>query len=166
MLAGLAITHWRRYGPEFSSFGLLRAQALGIRAAVGSVVTQTLLRDRLRGCNCRKCSRWWAWRWRQSGAWPVSGRCWSRASVIAACSRLVVAGTGLWSGVGALAGNRPPHQTSAGLIETLARMLRDWSIWRSALRRLIHIALFSYYSLGLSCSSDLAERVRIRFTAV
>ncbi|WP_426235887.1 MFS transporter [Pseudomonas sp. TWP3-2] len=155
MLAGLAIYALASvWALSVSSFtGLLMAQAMGaFGAAVGSVVTQTLLRDRFEGV---QLSQVFSLVGMALAASPALGlfsgsmlvQSFGYRGVLGA---LLLLALGLWFwSWGALPETRPPQQTSAGLIETLARMLRDWSIWRSAVCvASFNIALFSYYSLG------------------
>ncbi|WP_426203830.1 MFS transporter [Pseudomonas sp. TWP3-1] len=155
MLAGLAIYALASvWALSVSSFtGLLMAQALGaFGAAVGSVVTQTLLRDRFEGV---QLSQVFSLVGMALAASPALGlfsgsmlvQSFGYRGVLGA---LLLLALGLWFwSWGALPETRPPQQTSAGLIETLARMLRDGSIWCSAVCvASFNIALFSYYSLG------------------
>ena len=155
MLAGLAIYVLACVlGLSASSFQqLLMAQALAaFGAAVGSVVTQTLLRDRFQGA--------------------ALAQVFSLVGMALAASPAI----GLFSGAGLVQGfgyrgvlgallliamvlwfwswrtlpeTRVQPPSVVGLCETLWLMVRDAGIWRSALWiASFNIALFSYYSLG------------------
>ncbi|MDN3224210.1 MFS transporter [Pseudomonas nunensis] len=133
--------------------GLLMAQALAaFGAAVGSVVTQTLLRDRFRGA---ELARIFSLIGIALAASPAIGL-FSGASLVHAfgyrgvlgCLLLLSAALWLWCWR-ILPETRPRHLITFGLFETLQRMLLDPDIWRSTLLvALFNIALFSYYSLG------------------
>lgn len=133
--------------------GLLMAQALAaFGAAVGSVVTQTVLRDRFSGAELAQ-------------VFSVVGIALAASPAIGLFSgaglvqhfgyRGVLAGLlllaltlcawCLWS----LPETRPASLPTASLRGTLGLMLKDASLWRSVgLVAAFNIALFSYYSLG------------------
>jgi len=139
---------------QVSTFeGLLVAQALGaFGVAVGSVVTQTLLRDRFQGAELAQV---FSLIGIALAAGPAIGL-FSGASLVHAfgyrgvLGGLLLLSLGLWLWCWrVLAETRPAHLVNAGLFETLWRMLRDRDIWRAALLvALFNVALFSYYSLG------------------
>ena len=139
---------------QVSTFeGLLVAQALGaFGVAVGSVVTQTLLRDRFQGAELAQV---FSLIGIALAAGPAIGL-FSGASLVRAfgyrgvLGGLLLLSLGLWLWCWrVLAETRPAHLINAGLFETLWRMLRDRDIWRAALLvALFNVALFSYYSLG------------------
>lgn len=133
--------------------GLLIAQALAaFGAAVGSVVTQTLLRDRFQGAELAQV---FSLIGMALAASPAIGL-FSGASLVQAfgyrgvLGGLLLLSLGLWLWcLRSLPETRPTELATAGLFETLRRMLRDREIWRSALLvALFNIALFSYYSVG------------------
>ncbi|MFL1515344.1 multidrug effflux MFS transporter [Pseudomonas prosekii] len=139
---------------QVSTFeGLLVAQALGaFGVAVGSVVTQTLLRDRFQGAELAQV---FSLIGIALAAGPAIGL-FSGASLVRAfgyrgvLGGLLLLSLGLWLWCWrVLPETRPAHLINAGLFETLWRMLRDRDIWRAALLvALFNVALFSYYSLG------------------
>ncbi|MBC8996016.1 MFS transporter [Pseudomonas sp. N40(2020)] len=154
MLMGLAIYAVAMViALRVSSFnGLLLAQGVAaFGAAVGSVVTQTLLRDRFKGAEAQVFSLVGI----ALAASPAIGL-FSGASLVEAFGYrgvltalvLLAATLWLWSCY-ALPETRPEQTPHVDLWETLARMLRDLGIWRSALWiAAFNVALFSYYSLG------------------
>ncbi|MBK5528568.1 MFS transporter [Pseudomonas sp. TH06] len=155
MLAGLAIYAVAIViGLSASTFQqLLMAQALAaFGAAVGSVVTQTLLRDRFQGAELAQVFSLVGMALAASpaiglfsGAGLVQG--FGYRGVLGALLLIAVL-LWLWSWR-ALPETRVLPVASVGLLETLVRMLRDVGIWRSALWvASFNIALFSYYSLG------------------
>ncbi|MBK5414351.1 MFS transporter [Pseudomonas sp. TH31] len=133
--------------------GLLIAQAFAAcGAAVGSVVTQTLLRDRFQGAALAQV---FSLIGMALAASPAIGL-FSGASLVQAfgyrgvlwCLLLLSLGLWLWC-LRSLPETRPAQLITAGLFETLGHMLKDREIWRSVLLvALFNIALFSYYSLG------------------
>lgn len=132
---------------------LLIAQALAaFGAAVGSVVTQTLLRDRFKGAELAQV---FSVMGIALAASPAIGL-FSGASLVQAfgyrgvVGGLLVLSLALWFWcLRTLPETRPQHLTATPLFETLVRMLGDLHIWRSTLLvALFNIALFSYYSLG------------------
>ncbi|TMU81544.1 multidrug effflux MFS transporter [Pseudomonas fluorescens] len=155
MLAGLAIYAIATLlGLRVSSFnGLLLAQMLAaFGAAVGSVVTQTVLRDRFKGAELAQV---FSLVGIALAASPAIGL-FSGASLVQAFGYRGVLGAllllaallWLWSWY-TLAETRPQPTRHVGLLETLGRMLRDPGIWRSALWiASFNVALFSYYSLA------------------
>ncbi|VVN13801.1 multidrug effflux MFS transporter [Pseudomonas fluorescens] len=155
MLAGLAIYAIATlFGLRVSSFnGLLLAQMLAaFGAAVGSVVTQTVLRDRFKGAELAQV---FSLVGIALSASPAIGL-FSGASLVQAFGYRGVLGAllllatllWLWSWY-TLAETRPQPTRHVGLLETLGRMLRDPGIWRSALWiASFNVALFSYYSLA------------------
>ena len=155
MLVGLAIYAVATViALRVSSFnGLLLAQGLAaFGAAVGSVVTQTLLRDRFKGAELAQV---FSLVGIALAASPAIGL-FSGASLVEAFGYrgvlialvLIAATLWLWSCY-ALPETRPQQTPHVCVWETLARMLRDLGIWRSALWiAAFNVALFSYYSLG------------------
>ncbi|CAI8960091.1 MULTISPECIES: MFS transporter [Pseudomonas] len=155
MLAGLAIYVFACVlGLSVRSFnGLLMAQALAaFGAAVGSVVTQTLLRDRFRGSELAQV---FSLAGMALAASPAIGL-FSGASLVQgfgyrgvlAALLLLASALWLWSWR-VLPETRAPQLTSISLFATMGDMLRDPGIWRSALWiATFNVALFSYYSLG------------------
>ncbi|UQS17185.1 MFS transporter [Pseudomonas sp. HS6] len=155
MLAGLAIYAVACVlGLSVHSFnGLLMAQALAaFGAAVGSVVTQTLLRDRYRGSELAQV---FSLVGMALAASPAIGL-FSGASLVhgfgyrgvLAALLLLASILWIWSWRN-LPETRPAQLTSVSLFATMSDMLRDPGIWRSALWiASFNVALFSYYSLG------------------
>ncbi|RAI67214.1 MFS transporter [Pseudomonas fluorescens] len=132
---------------------LLIAQAVAaFGAAVGSVVTQTVLRDRFQGA---ELAQMFSLVGIALAASPAIGLFTGASLVqvfgyrgVLACLALLSLGLWLWS-LWALPETRPPVVTTPALLETLWKMLGDLDIWRSTLLvALFNIALFSYYSLG------------------
>ncbi len=155
MLAGLAIYALATViGLRVGSFtGLLAVQAVAaFGAAVGSVVTQTVLRDRFKGAELAQV---FSIMGIALAASPAIGL-FSGASLVQAFGYRGVLGAllvlavllWLWS-VYTLPETRPEQLPPVSLFETLGRMLRDLGIWRSALWiASFNVALFSYYSLA------------------
>lgn len=155
MLAGLAIyASATVIGLRVGSFtGLLAVQAVAaFGAAVGSVVTQTVLRDRFKGAELAQV---FSIMGIALAASPAIGL-FSGASLVQAFGYRGVLGALLllavllllWS-MYTLPETRPEQLPQVSLIETLGRMLRDLGIWRSALWiASFNVALFSYYSLA------------------
>lgn len=155
MLAGLALYAVAMLiGLRVSSFNaLLWVQGLAaFGASVGSVVTQTVLRDRFKGAELAQV---FSLVGIALAASPAIGL-FSGASLVQAFGyRGVLGALGLlatclwlWSWYG-LAESRPQKTPVVSLSETLWRMLRDLGIWRSAAWiASFNIALFSYYSLA------------------
>lgn len=155
MLAGLALYAGAALlALGVSTFhGLLLAQALAaFGAAAGSVVTQTLLRDRFTGVELAQV---FSIIGIALAASPAIGL-FSGSSLVqvfgyrgvAGCLLLLSSGLWLWC-LRVLPETRPPGLTAPGVFDTLWRMLGDPVIWRSALLvALFNIALFSYYSVG------------------
>lgn len=155
MLAGLAM-----YGCAstvalgVSTFdALLIAQALAaFGAAAGSVVTQTVLRDRFQGAELAQV---FSLMGIALAASPALGL-FIGASLVhvfgyrGVLGGLVLMSIGLWLWcLRSLPETRPQIVTKPALLQTLSKMLGDLDIWRSAfLVALLNIALFSYYSLG------------------
>lgn len=132
---------------------LLVAQALAaFGAAVGSVVTQTLLRDRFKGAELAQV---FSLMGIALAASPAIGLFTGANLVqtfgyrgVQGCLLLLALGLLLWC-LRTLPETRPQHLPTANLFETLWRMLQDRDIGRSTLLvALFNIALFSYYSLG------------------
>jgi MFS family permease len=155
MLAGLAIYAIATlFGLRVSSFnGLLLAQMLAaFGAAVGSVVTQTVLRDRFKGAELAQV---FSLVGIALAASPAIGL-FSGAGLVQAfgyrgvLGALLLLATLLWLwSCYTLAETRTAPTCHVGLFETLGRMLRDPGIWRSALWiASFNVALFSYYSLA------------------
>ncbi|WP_445179019.1 MFS transporter [Pseudomonas sp. McL0111] len=155
MLAGLALYAAASVvGLCVDSFdALLMAQALAaFGAAVGSVVTQTVLRDRFQGSELAQV---FSLVGMALAASPAIGL-FSGASLVqgfgyrGVLGALVLLAMVLWSwSWWVLPETRRTPVRAAGLFETLGRMLGDLGIWRSALWvASFNIALFSYYSLA------------------
>ncbi|MCF5703577.1 MFS transporter [Pseudomonas syringae] len=155
MLAGLAIyVAATLFGLWVSSFnGLLLAQMLAaFGAAVGSVVTQTVLRDRFQGAELAQV---FSLVGIALAASPALGL-FSGASLVQAfgyrgvLGALLLVATLLWLwSLYALPETRPQPSPQVCLWQTLRCMLCDPGIWRSALWiASFNVALFSYYSLG------------------
>ena len=132
---------------------LLMAQALAaFGAAVGSVVTQTVLRDRFKGA---ELAHVFSLMGIALAASPAIGLFTGASLVegfgyrgVVACLLLLSAALWLWC-LRVLPETRPQQVTTPALFETLWRMLGDRDIWHSTLLvALFNIALFSYYSLG------------------
>ncbi len=132
---------------------LLLAQELAaFGAAVGSVVTQTLLRDRFKGAELAQV---FSVMGIALAASPAIGL-FTGASLVQAfgyqgvLGGLLLLSSALWLWcLRTLPETRPQHVKTAALLETLWRMLQDRDIWRSTLLvAVFNIALFSYYSLG------------------
>ncbi|UEH06231.1 MFS transporter [Pseudomonas sp. HN8-3] len=133
--------------------GLLLAQACAaFGAAVGSVVTQTVLRDRFHGAGLAQV---FSLMGIALAASPAIGL-FSGASLVECFGYRGVLGTllllalGLWAWcLWALPETRPASLPTAALGQTLGLMLKDAGIWRSVgLVAAFNIALFSYYSVG------------------
>jgi predicted MFS family arabinose efflux permease len=133
--------------------GLLLAQALAaFGAAVGSVATQTLLRDRFQGAELAQVFSIVGVALAASpalglfsGAALVQGFGYRGMLVGLLVLALVLWAWSLW----ALPETRPASVPTAPLGETLWLLLRDWGIWRSVgLVAAFNVALFSYYSVG------------------
>lgn len=155
MLAGLAIFAIATLlGLRVSSFnGLLLAQMLAaFGAAVGSVVTQTVLRDRFKGAELAQV---FSLVGIALAASPALGL-FSGASLVQAfgyrgvLAALLLLATLLWLwSCYTLVETRPAPTGHVALFKTLGRMLRDPGIWRSALWiASFNVALFSYYSVA------------------
>ncbi|PYY69458.1 MFS transporter [Pseudomonas jessenii] len=132
---------------------LLAAQGLAaFGAAVGSVVTQTLLRDRFKGVALAQV---FSLMGIALAASPAIGL-FAGASLVQGFGfpgvpgGLLLLSVGLWCWcLRVLPETRPQHVASPALFETLWQMLRDRDIWRSTLLvAVFNIGLFSYYSLG------------------
>ncbi|MBD8093627.1 MFS transporter [Pseudomonas fluorescens] len=155
MLAGLALyVAASVLALRMTSFdGLLLAQALAaFGAAVGSVVTQTVLRDRFQGAQLAQV---FSLMGIALAASPAVGL-FTGASLVqffgyrGVLSGLLLLSLTLWAWcLWALPETRPASMPTAALGETLRLMLRDTGIWRSVgLVAAFNIALFSYYSVG------------------
>lgn len=155
MLAGLAIFAIATLlGLRVSSFnGLLLAQMLAaFGVAVGSVVTQTVLRDRFKGAELAQV---FSLVGIALAASPALGL-FSGASLVQAfgyrgvLAALLLLATLLWLwSCYTLVETRPAPTGHVALFKTLGRMLRDAGIWRSALWiASFNVALFSYYSVA------------------
>ncbi|MGU9830878.1 MFS transporter [Pseudomonas sp. LF242] len=132
---------------------LLLAQALAaFGAAVGSVVTQTVLRDRFHGAQLAQV---FSIMGIALAASPALGL-FSGATLVqyfgyrGMLAGLLLAALTLWGWcLWALPETRPASVSTASLPETLGLMLRDAGIWRSVgLVAAFNIALFGYYSVG------------------
>jgi len=155
MLAGLALyVAASVLALGMTSFnGLLLAQALAaFGAAVGSVVTQTVLRDRFKGVQLAQV---FSLMGIALAASPAVGL-FTGASLVqffgyrGVLSGLLLLSLSLWAWcVWALPETRPASMPTAALGQTLRLLLRDAGIWRSVgLVAAFNIALFSYYSVG------------------
>ncbi|MDQ0704424.1 putative MFS family arabinose efflux permease [Pseudomonas sp. W3I7] len=155
MLAGLALyVAATVLALGMTSFiGLLLAQALAaFGAAVGSVVTQTVLRDRFQGVQLAQV---FSLMGIALAASPAVGL-FTGASLVQSfgyrgvLSGLLLLSLALWAVcLWALPETRPTSMPTAALGETLRLLLRDAGIWRSVgLVAAFNIALFSYYSVG------------------
>ncbi|NVZ60159.1 MFS transporter [Pseudomonas edaphica] len=155
MLAGLALyVAATVLALGMTSFnGLLLAQALAaFGAAVGSVVTQTVLRDRFQGVQLAQV---FSLMGIALAASPAVGL-FTGASLVQSfgyrgvLSGLFLLSLALWAVcLWALPETRPASLPTAALGETLRLLLRDAGIWRSVgLVAAFNIALFSYYSVG------------------
>ena len=155
MLAGVALyAAASLMALSVSTFdALLAAQGLAaFGAAVGSVVTQTVLRDRFKGA---ALARVFSVMGIVLAASPAIGLFTGASLVQGFGYRGVPAGLLLLAVVlwfwcrQVLPETRPRQVASPALFETLWQMLRDRDIWRSTLLvATFNIALFSYYSLG------------------
>lgn len=132
---------------------LLTAQGLAaFGAAVGSVVTQTLLRDRFKGVALAQV---FSLMGIALAASPAIGL-FAGASLVQGFGfpgvpgGLLLLSVGLWCWcLRVLPETRPQPVASPALFETLWQMLRDRDIWRSTLLvAVFNIGLFSYYSLA------------------
>ncbi|WP_347927439.1 MFS transporter [Pseudomonas helvetica] len=155
MLAGLALYALASVmALGVSTFsGLLAAQALAaFGAAVGSVVTQTLLRDCFSGQALARVFSMVGMALAISpalglfiGTSLVSGFGYRGVLVCLLILALILFGWSAWT----LPETRPDNVSIPPLFATLRRMLQDVAIWRAAsLVAVFNIALFSYYSLG------------------
>jgi Bcr/CflA subfamily drug resistance transporter len=155
MLAGLAVyalgSALALLAKSFE--GLIVAQAVAaFGAAVGSVVTQTLLRDRYRGT---ELAHVYSIAGIALAASPAIGL-FTGASLVqfygyrGVLTCLLLLSMVLWAWcLVHLPETRPDTTSPAPLLSTLGRMLKDREIWRSAvLVAVFNVALFSYYSLG------------------
>ncbi|QLL16412.1 multidrug effflux MFS transporter [Pseudomonas chlororaphis] len=133
--------------------GLIVAQTVAaFGAAVGSVVTQTLLRDRYRGT---ELAHVYSIAGIALAASPAIGL-FTGASLVefygyrGMLTCLLLLSLVLWAWcLLRLPETRPEATSSAPLLGTLGRMLKDGAIWRSAiLVAVFNVALLSYYSLG------------------
>lgn len=133
--------------------GLLFAQALAaFGAAVGSVVSQTVLRDRYCGA---ELARVFSLVGIALAASPAIGL-FTGASLVqffgyrGVLTCLLLLALMLWAWcLWALPETRPANLPAAPLLGTLGMMLTDLALWRSALLvSTFNVALFSYYSLG------------------
>lgn len=155
MLAGLALYAGASVlALSVSTFNaLLMAQALAaFGVAVGSVVTQTVLRDRFKGAELAQV---FSVMGIALAASPAIGL-FTGASLVQVFGYRGVLGCLLLLSLGLLSWcqrtlpeTRPQSLATPALLETLWQMLRDRDIWRSTLLvALFNVALFSYYSLG------------------
>lgn len=133
--------------------GLLLAQAIAaFGAAVGSVATQTLLRDRFHGA---QLGRVFSVMGIALAASPALGL-FSGATLVqyagyrGMLAGLLVMAAVLWAAcVWALPETRPASLPTSPLGQTVGLMLRDAEVWRSVgLVAAFNIALFGYYSVG------------------
>ncbi|QVW21602.1 MFS transporter [Pseudomonas hormoni] len=155
MLAGLAVyAGASMLALNVRTFdALLMAQALAaFGAAVGSVVTQTVLRDRFKGAELAQV---FSVMGIALAASPAIGLFTGASLVegfgyrgVVGCLLLLSSVLWLWC-LRVLPETRPQPVVTPALFETLRQMLGDRDIWRSALLvALFNVALFSYYSLG------------------
>ncbi|MGY3025131.1 putative MFS family arabinose efflux permease [Pseudomonas lurida] len=133
--------------------GLLLAQAIAaFGAAVGSVATQTLLRDRFHGAQLGQV---FSVMGIALAASPALGL-FSGATLVqyagyrGMLAGLLVMAAVLWAAcVWALPETRPASLPTSPLWQTVGLMLRDAEVWRSVgLVAAFNIALFGYYSVG------------------
>ncbi|MGG5243016.1 MFS transporter [Pseudomonas lurida] len=133
--------------------GLLLAQAIAaFGAAVGSVATQTLLRDRFHGAQLGQV---FSVMGIALAASPALGL-FSGATLVqyagyrGMLAGLLVMAAVLWAAcVWALPETRPASLPTSSLGQTVSLMLRDAEVWRSVgLVAAFNIALFGYYSVG------------------
>ena len=131
---------------------LLSQAAAAFGASVGSVVTQTVLRDRYAGV---ELTRIFSVAGMVLAASPAIGLFAGAALVQTFGYKGVVAALFVLSSVliiwtfAALPETRPPRRMTETLSATLKLMLRDPLIWRSALLvAVFNVALYSYYDLG------------------
>jgi len=133
--------------------GLLLAQAIAaFGAAVGSVATQTLLRDRFHGAQLGQV---FSVIGIALAASPALGL-FSGATLVqyagyrGMLAGLLVMAAVLWAAcVWALPETRPASLPTSPLGQTVGLMLRDAEVWRSVgLVAAFNIALFGYYSVG------------------
>lgn len=155
MLSGLALYACATaLGMSVGAFNVLLAtQALAaFGAAVGSVVTQTILRDRYQGAQLGQV---FSVMGIALAASPAIGL-FIGASLLGLLGYQGVLGALLslslvlllWS-ARSLPETLPARLPSPSLLKTLRRMLKDASIWRSSfLVAAFNVALFSYYNLG------------------
>ena len=133
--------------------GLLLAQAIAaFGAAVGSVATQTLLRDRFQGAQLAQV---FSVMGIALAASPAIGLFTGATLVQYFGYRGVLTGLLLMAGLvwttclWALPETRPASLPNSPLGETVGLMLRDAGVWRSVgLVAAFNIALFGYYSVG------------------
>lgn len=131
---------------------LLAQAAAAFGAAVGSVVTQTVLRDRFHGAELAQV---FSAMGIALAASPAIGL-FSGASLVeyfgyrGVLGGLLLLALLLWGwSLWALPETRPASLPTAALGQTLGMMLKDAGIWRSVgLVAAFNIALFSYYSVG------------------
>ena len=155
MLSGLALCGGATcLALSVSTFGgLLMAQALiAFGAAVGSVVTQTILRDRFSGAELAQV---FSVMGIALAASPAIGL-YTGANLVnyfgyrgmLTCVLLLALVLWAWC-LWALPETRPASLPTAPLFGTLGLMLKDWALWRSVgLVAAFNISLFSYFSLG------------------
>ncbi|VVM88420.1 Inner membrane transport protein YdhC [Pseudomonas fluorescens] len=133
--------------------GLLLAQAIAaFGAAVGSVATQTLLRDRFHGAQLGQV---FSVMGIALAASPALGL-FSGATLVqyagyrGMLAGLLVMAAVLWAAcVWALPETRPASLPTSPLGQTVGLMLKDAEVWRSVgLVAAFNIALFGYYSVG------------------
>jgi MFS family permease len=133
--------------------GLLLAQTLAaLGAAAGSVVTQTILRDRFAGTELAKVFSVVAMMLALS---PAIGLLAGAALVQAFgyrgvlwCLLTMALMLLVWTAQG-LPETRPTNTTPVGSMDTLRRLAKDPHIWRSALLvAVFNVAIFGYYALG------------------
>lgn len=155
MLAGLSL-----YGaaslsamlsPDFECLLIARMLA-AFGAAVGSVGTQTMLRDSYHG---EKLARVFALMGVALAASPALGMIGGAVLTdyfgyqgVFTCLSMLAAVLLGWSTI-MLPETRPSHVASVSLLQTLTMMLKDRSIWRTALLvALFNVCLFAYYQLA------------------
>ncbi|WP_025855675.1 MFS transporter [Pseudomonas sp. CHM02] len=133
--------------------GLLLAQAIAaFGAAVGSVATQTLLRDRFHGAQLAQV---FSVMGIALAASPALGL-FSGATLVqyfgyrGMLTGLLLMATVLWAACAwTLPETRPASLPASPLGQTVGLMLRDAGVWRSVgLVAAFNIALFGYYSVG------------------
>lgn len=155
LLVGLALyalgAGWALVAGDFAQ--LLGARLLSaFGAAVGSIVTQTALRDSYHGA---ALARVFSWLGIALAVSPAVGMWLGQELVAVSGPRGVFAGLGLLAacllglGLAFWPETRAAEVPAASLRQTLRRMLGDHQVWRSAaLVAIFNLAIFGFYQLG------------------